>query len=149
MWETFGSTGFLYRFANLHTVATFTCLATGLGGSNSDRSFTMVKPTPNPPESNLENTTANPDSSLHLKAEILKKTTPHNPSKMYAIVADMDTESLLANACESLASASIMASDFATFLEGPQRSMLLGIQQIIMLADLAVNQALDNLDPIA
>ena len=109
----------------------------------------MVKPTPNPPESNPENTNSNPDSSLHLKAEILKKTTPHNPSKMYAIVADMDTESLLANACESLASASIMASDFATFLEGPQRSMLLGIQQIIMLADLAVNQALDNLDPIA
>ena len=71
----------------------------------------------------------------------------HTPSKMYAIVADMDTESLLANACESLASASIMASDFATFLEGPQRSMLLGIQQVVMLADLAVNQALDNLDP--
>ena len=109
----------------------------------------MIKHSPNPPESNPENPTANPDSSLHLKAEILKKTTPHNPGKMYAIVADMDTESLLANACESLASASIMASDFATFLEGPQRSMLLGIQQIIMLADLAVNQALDNLDPIA
>jgi hypothetical protein len=40
-----------------------------------------------------------------------------------------------------------MASDFATFLDGPQRSTLLGIQQVIMLADLAVNRALDNLDP--
>lgn len=102
----------------------------------------MPKPTPNPPES-----TTTSESSPHLKPSILKKSPPHTPSKMYAIVADMDTESLLANACESLASASIMASDFATFLDGPQRSMLLGIQQVVMLADLAVNQALDNLDP--
>jgi hypothetical protein len=102
----------------------------------------MPKPTPNPPES-----TTPPASHRDLKAAILKNSKPHTPSKMYAIVADMDTESLLANACESLASASIMASDFATFLDGPQRSMLLGIQQVVMLADLAVNQALDNLDP--
>jgi hypothetical protein len=39
-----------------------------------------------------------------------------------------------------------MASDFATFLDGPQRSTMLGIQQLIMLADPAVNRALDNLD---
>ena len=61
---------------------------------------------------------------------------------------NIDTESLLAHACESLASASVMASDFATFLDGPQRSMLLGIQQVIMLADLAVNRALDNVAPL-
>jgi hypothetical protein len=40
-----------------------------------------------------------------------------------------------------------MTSDFATFLDGPQRRTLLGIQQVIMLADLAVNRALHNLDP--
>ncbi|MNP71768.1 hypothetical protein D3C76_1682020 [compost metagenome] len=66
---------------------------------------------------------------------------------MFVIKADIRIEDLLAHACESLASASIMASNFATFVEGPQRSMLLGIQQVIMLADLAVNRALDNLDP--
>jgi hypothetical protein len=66
---------------------------------------------------------------------------------MFFITPDIDTESLLAHACESLASASVMASDFATYLEGPQRSTMLGIQQVIMLADLAVNRALDNLDP--
>ncbi|WP_370628327.1 DUF6124 family protein [Pseudomonas umsongensis] len=60
---------------------------------------------------------------------------------------DISTEDLLAHACESLASASIMSTDFATFVDGPQRNMLLGIQQVIMLADLAVNRALDNLDP--
>jgi hypothetical protein len=66
---------------------------------------------------------------------------------MFLIAPDISTEGLLAHACESLKSASIMATDFATFVDGPQRSMLLGIQQVIMLADLAVNQALDNLDP--
>ncbi len=63
------------------------------------------------------------------------------------VAPDINTETLLAHACESLASASVMVSDFATFLDGSQRSTMLGIQQVIMLADLAVNRALDNLDP--
>ncbi|MVV50406.1 hypothetical protein EJA72_19520 [Pseudomonas sp. PB120] len=109
----------------------------------------MPKPTPNPPESNPENTTAKSKSDLHLKPTLLKNTSPHNPSRMFTLTPNIDTPSLLAHACESLASASIMASDFAVFVDGPQRSMLLGIQQVIMLADLAVNQALDNLDPPA
>jgi hypothetical protein len=66
---------------------------------------------------------------------------------MYMIAPNMDTESLLAQACESLASASVMTSDFATNLTGPQRNTVLAIQQIIMLAELAVNRALDNVDP--
>ncbi|KEX94119.1 hypothetical protein HA62_09410 [Pseudomonas putida] len=66
---------------------------------------------------------------------------------MFLIAPGIDTASLLAHACESLASASVMVTDFATFVDGPQRSMLLGIQQVIMLADMAVNRALDNLDP--
>ncbi|WP_458237469.1 DUF6124 family protein [Pseudomonas sp. P5_A2_2] len=53
----------------------------------------------------------------------------------------------LAHACESLASASVMASDFAGFLEGSQRNTMLGIAHVIMLGELAVNRALDNLDP--
>ena len=103
----------------------------------------MPKPSPNPPESESEN----PASNLHLKPAFLKSSAPHNPSSMFLIAPDISTENLLAHACESLASASIMATDFATFVDGPQRSMLLGIQQVIMLADLAVNRALDNLDP--
>ena len=71
------------------------------------------------------------------------------PSTMFMIAPDTDTESLLAQACESLASASVMASDFATQLIGPQRNTVLAIQQIVMLAELAVNRALDNVDPQA
>ncbi|MFS2094440.1 DUF6124 family protein [Pseudomonas sp. Pseusp11] len=72
---------------------------------------------------------------------------PRRPSTMYLVAPDMGTESLLAQACESLASASVLASDFATNLIGPQRNTVLAIQQIIMLAELAVNRALDNVDP--
>ncbi|WPN57200.1 MULTISPECIES: DUF6124 family protein [unclassified Pseudomonas] len=72
---------------------------------------------------------------------------PRRPSTMFLVFPDSDTESLLAQACESLASASVLASDFATNLIGPQRNTALAIQQIIMLAGLAVNRALDNVDP--
>ena len=70
-----------------------------------------------------------------------------SPGIMFLIAPGIDTETLLAHACESLKSASVMAGDFATFVDGPRRSMLLGIQQVIMLADMAVNRALDNLEP--
>ena len=74
-------------------------------------------------------------------------TKPYSPNTMFMIAPDMDTESLLAHACESLASASVLASDFATNLSGSQRSTALAIAQIVMLADLAVNRALDIVDP--
>ncbi|QXI14932.1 DUF6124 family protein [Pseudomonas hamedanensis] len=69
------------------------------------------------------------------------------PSTMFVIQPDIDTESLLAHACESLASANTLASDFADQLGRPQRNTALAIQQIIMLAELAVNRALDRVDP--
>ena len=86
----------------------------------------MCKPSPNPPKDPAP---------------------PHKPSTMFVIASDINTETLLAHACESLASASIMASDLAGFLQSPHRNALLGIAQIIMLGELAVNRALDNLDP--
>ena len=86
----------------------------------------MCKPSPNPPKDPAP---------------------PHKPSTMFVIAPDINTETLLAHACESLASASIMASDLAGFLQIPHRNALLGIAQIIMLGELAVNRALDNLDP--
>ncbi|PTT28164.1 DUF6124 family protein [Pseudomonas sp. HMWF021] len=72
---------------------------------------------------------------------------PSQPSTMFLVNPSVDTESLLAHACESLASASVATSNFASELSGLQRSTVLGIQQIIMLAELAVNRALDRVDP--
>ncbi|WP_454846479.1 DUF6124 family protein [Pseudomonas farris] len=72
---------------------------------------------------------------------------PRRPSTMFMVTPGAGTESLLAHACESLASASVLATDFANNLIGPQRHTALAIQQVIMLAELAVNRALDNVDP--
>ena len=69
------------------------------------------------------------------------------PSTLFMVVPGADTGSLLAHACESLASASVLASDFANNLTGPQRHTAMAIQQVIMLAELVVNRALDNVDP--
>ena len=92
----------------------------------------MFKHTPNPPDS---------------EAEPVSPYASRKPSTMFAVAPDIDTESLLAHACESLASASVMVSDFANLLEGPHRNTMLGVQQVIMLGELAVNRALDNIDP--
>jgi len=73
---------------------------------------------------------------------------PRRPSTMFIIAPNVDNESLLAHACESLASASVMVSNFASDLMGSQRHTAMAVQQIIMLAELAVNRALDNVDPI-
>ncbi|MGE8064346.1 DUF6124 family protein [Pseudomonas sp. NPDC089569] len=115
----------------------------------------MFKPTPNPPQSDDVSPYDSPHSkTLHEAADRAldyhlnpAKEPVHQPSTMFTIVPDINTETLLAHACESLASASVMASDLAGFVEGPQRNALLGIAQIIMLGELAVNRALDNLDP--
>jgi len=40
-----------------------------------------------------------------------------------------------------------MTMDLADHVEGPSRNTLLGIAQVIMLGELAVNRALDNIDP--
>ncbi|QXI12718.1 DUF6124 family protein [Pseudomonas zeae] len=76
-------------------------------------------------------------------------TASRKPSTIFLVAPSVDNETLLVHACESLASASIMASDLAGFIDGPQRNSLLGIQQVIMLGELAVNRVLDNLVPPA
>ncbi|WLI14643.1 MULTISPECIES: DUF6124 family protein [Pseudomonas] len=123
----------------------------------------MKKPTPNPPEteavadanSTSPYTTINSkkldeaaeralDYYLNPTAHIMA--TPYTPNQMYFANPKADTESLLANASESLSSATVMLGDFAALLEGPHRKTLLGIAQVVMLGELAVNQALDNVE---
>ena len=72
---------------------------------------------------------------------------PRQPGTIFLIAPDIDNHTLLEYACVSLASANVMASDFARDLKGSQGHTLLGIQQSIMLGELAVNRVLDNLDP--
>jgi hypothetical protein len=95
----------------------------------------MFKPTPNPPDPDSVTPSESTDSEAR------------TPSKIFLINPDIDNHTLLEYACESLASANVMVSDFVRYLEGSHCNTLLGIQQSIMLGELAVNRVLDNLDP--
>jgi hypothetical protein len=67
---------------------------------------------------------------------------------MFIVNPGLDVETLLGHACESLASANVMTMDLADHARGASRNTLLGIAQIITMGELAVNLALDQLDPI-
>ena len=118
----------------------------------------MFKATPNPPETDDLSPYASLDSKKlheaadraldhHLKLAAHIKATPRTPSTLFIVNPELDTETLLAHACESLASANVMTMDLADHMDGPSRHSLLGIAQVIMLGELAVNRALDQLDP--
>jgi hypothetical protein len=72
---------------------------------------------------------------------------PRKPSTIFTIDAAVDDETLLVEACESLASASAMVNDLADVTDGPRRQTMLVLQRMIMLGELAVNRVLDNHKP--
>jgi hypothetical protein len=117
----------------------------------------MFKVTPNPPETDP----ASPYDSLNPKKlhEAAERALDHyllpaghimssvnEPERMYFANPKYDSESLLANASETLSSASEMLNNFAATLEPSHRKTALGIAQVVMLGELAVNQALDNVE---
>ncbi|UIN52667.1 MULTISPECIES: DUF6124 family protein [Pseudomonas] len=116
----------------------------------------MVKPTPNPPEVDSTSPYETLDSKkFHEAAEraldhylnpLLPRKPLLKPNTRYLIAPGIPSEELLADACETLTSAKTMASDFAGMIDAPQRHVLLGIGQLIMLAELAVNRVLDDVE---
>ncbi|QXI11071.1 DUF6124 family protein [Pseudomonas zeae] len=122
----------------------------------------MKKPTPNPPETNTDPTSpyATIDSKKlneaadraldhYLKPTIHIMASTRVAEPMYLANPVYDTESLLANASESLGSVTEMLNNFAAVLDTAHRKTALGIAQIVMLSELTVNQALDNVQPTA
>ncbi|MFJ2483094.1 DUF6124 family protein [Pseudomonas sp. NPDC087598] len=115
----------------------------------------MIKPTPNPPETDP----TSPYESLHSKKlnEAADRALDHylcppgstppprRVRRMYAVTADFKNEEMLADASETLASARTIAQDFAHLLPASQRRTLLGVAHLIMLGELAVNRVMDNL----
>jgi hypothetical protein len=117
----------------------------------------MFKVTPNPPGIDPASSYESLDSKkLHEAAERALdfhfnttadiKATERKLGTMFIVNPEIDVETLLVHACESLASANVMAMDLADHTDGPGRHSLLGIAQVIMLGELAVNRALDQLD---
>jgi hypothetical protein len=74
--------------------------------------------------------------------------TPYVLNRLFRVNPASTNEPLMADASESLGSACVMINDLAGMLEGTHRRTLLGIAQVVMLGELAVNQVLDNLAPV-
>ncbi|WLH37140.1 hypothetical protein PSH79_07525 [Pseudomonas sp. FP2196] len=115
----------------------------------------MIKPTPNPPETapsspyeSLDSKKLNEAADRALDHYLCPpgSTPPRKTRGMYAATADTKNEELLLDACETLASAKTIAHDFARLLPAPQRRTVLGLAQLIMLGELAVNRVLNNLE---
>jgi len=120
----------------------------------------MIKPTPNPPEELPKTDSASPYESpdskkLHEAAERALDhylNPPNNTGSqrkrgpMYAVDPEYNSEELLANVSETLGSAKTIALDFAGMLPPSHRRTLLGIAQLVMLSELAVNRVLDTLE---
>ena len=64
------------------------------------------------------------------------KPTPNPPTRLYTVADGISTEDLLVNLSETLASAEALSCDLAFDLEGPKREELLGVAQLIELAQL-------------
>lgn len=117
----------------------------------------MVKITPNPPSeeesvSRVQSArnkklddAANRALDFYLKPTPEKETS-HKSNTIFVIAPDVDSECLLANLSESLASANAMISDLAFDLEGSRRHVALGILQVIELSELLANRVLDGVE---
>ncbi|SEM86747.1 hypothetical protein SAMN04487857_10660 [Pseudomonas sp. ok272] len=118
----------------------------------------MHKVTPNPPETlSVSPYDANDPKKLndaaeraldhYLKPPSAQANRPTQaPSTIFTVLPDLDNETLLAHASETLAAVNVIASDLAFELEGPHRHVALAIQQMISLGHLLVERTLDNYD---
>ena len=98
----------------------------------------MRKAKPDSPD-----TDETPPSAADIKAK------PRKPCSMYSVNPNVHVQDLLGSISESLASANVITLDLADRETGAGRNTLLGIAQIVMLAEISVNRVLDQLDPIA
>jgi hypothetical protein len=107
----------------------------------------MKKITPSPPYDSHTDTRLQAAANRAID-HYLRPEPPSEPSSiLFSVTPNADTETLLANASETLNSAREMASSLAFELEGPQRSLLLAIHQLLEMSGLLVDQALDQVAP--
>lgn len=71
---------------------------------------------------------------------------PKPSAQLFTVVDSANTDVLLANLSETLASAGAMLSDLAFDLEGSRRHVALGVAQMIELGELLANKALDRVE---
>ncbi|MEB0044805.1 MULTISPECIES: DUF6124 family protein [unclassified Pseudomonas] len=108
----------------------------------------MKNASPNSPRSTGPSSIDDIKATERLVSDRLREPGQPDPvSHFFTLHPNIDTLSLLAHACETLASLNVMSTDLARELESSRRNVALAIQQLAVLAELLVNRALDNLDP--
>lgn len=114
----------------------------------------MYKVTPNPPHAlNAVTDDAKRQAAAqraihhHLRPSDEGARVEHPTNNLFSVSPNIDTETLLANASENLASANQMAATLAFDLEEPHRAIVLGIQQLIDLSSLLVERAQEQVAP--
>ncbi|WP_339528042.1 DUF6124 family protein [Pseudomonas mucidolens] len=77
------------------------------------------------------------------------KPTPNSPasSSLFTVNPHQNTETLLINASETLASLNALTGGLAFELMGSQRGVMLAIQQMTELGQMLVERALEQLSP--
>ncbi|MBC3385764.1 DUF6124 family protein [Pseudomonas sp. SWRI179] len=109
----------------------------------------MFKPTPNPPDTDPAHSKAF-DKAADRALDYYLKPKPSKPEadegQLFTVANGVDTETLLANLSENLASANAMLNDLAFDLEGSRRHIALGIHQLIELSGQLADRALDNVE---
>lgn len=73
------------------------------------------------------------------------KPTPNPP--LFSVNPHQNTETLLVNASETLASLNALTCNLAFDLDLSQRAIMLGIQQMAALGQLLVDRALEQVSP--
>ncbi|NVZ82007.1 DUF6124 family protein [Pseudomonas yamanorum] len=77
------------------------------------------------------------------------KPTPNPPFRLFTVTHGISTEDLLVNLIETLASANALSCDLAFSLEGSKREELLGVAQLIELAELLADRVHDAAEQAA
>ena len=68
------------------------------------------------------------------------KPAPNSPIRLFTVADGISSEDLLVNLSETLASANALSCDLAFDLEGSKREELLGVAQLIELAQLLADR---------
>lgn len=75
------------------------------------------------------------------------KPTPNPPIRLFAVADGISTEDLLVNLSETLTSANALNCDLAFGLDGSKREQLLGVAQLIELAQLLADRVHEGFGP--
>ncbi|PWY38300.1 MULTISPECIES: DUF6124 family protein [Pseudomonas] len=115
----------------------------------------MKKITPNPPRPSASDFFASLVFSEPSKLDAISKPMldvkpamqEGGQHSLFVLTPNIDTETLLVHTRENLASLNALSDDLIAGLGGQQRSKALAIQQVVMLSELLINRALEQVAP--